>query len=108
MRGCGCNGHPAFPTPSFIRRVEILSTVRARFAPRKTRTCVRIWLFENLRSLFRRPCVRRDPYAVSVVLEDAAQRLSRNNRGLWLWVPARASAFALRGYGGQVAWPGRR
>src|ERR1700736_4221100 len=36
----------------------------------------------------RRPGERRDPYAVSLVLGDAVRRLSRNNTGLWLWVPA--------------------
>jgi hypothetical protein len=36
----------------------------------------------------RRPCERRDPYAVSHVLKDAVRRLSRSNEGLWLWVPA--------------------
>src|SRR5260221_13208829 len=48
----------------------------------------------------RRPGERRDPYAVSLVLGDAVppslklrrtrRRLSRNNTGLWLWVPALA------------------
>ena len=36
----------------------------------------------------RRPCESRDPYAVSHVLKDTVRRLSRNNEGLWLWVPA--------------------
>ena len=38
--------------------------------------------------LHRRPGERRDPYAVALVLEDDVQRLSHNNDGLWLWVPA--------------------
>src|SRR6185312_4994643 len=37
---------------------------------------------------YRRPCERRDPYAVSRVLRDADRRLSRNNADPWLWVPA--------------------
>jgi hypothetical protein len=36
----------------------------------------------------RRPCESRDPYAVLVVLKGGVRRLSLNNRGRWLWVPA--------------------
>src|SRR4051812_7451845 len=35
-----------------------------------------------------RPCGRRDPYAVPVVLRDAVGRHQSQNYSLWLWVPA--------------------
>jgi hypothetical protein len=38
--------------------------------------------------LFVVPALSRDPYAAAAVLRDAVGRLSRNNPGLWLWVPA--------------------
>jgi hypothetical protein len=34
------------------------------------------------------PAKARDPYAVSPAVKKAVRRLSRNNRFLWLWVPA--------------------
>src|ERR1700689_5163616 len=45
----------------------------------------------NRQHPIRRPRESGDPYAVSRLLRDAVRRLSRNNGGLWLWVPARAS-----------------
>ena len=44
-------------------------------------------LFDN-RNNSRRPCESRDPYAVLVVLKGGVRRLSLNNSGRWLWVPA--------------------
>src|ERR1700722_10293530 len=41
-----------------------------------------------------RPCERRDPYAVSYVSRGAVSRLSRNNVGQGLWVPAFAGTTA--------------
>src|ERR1700686_5246441 len=38
-RGCGCNGHPAFPTPSVVRGGGFLGTTRARRVAGK-RGCV--------------------------------------------------------------------
>jgi hypothetical protein len=32
---------------------------------------------------------------VSFVLRDAVRRLSRNNNGLWLWIPAFAGTTAV-------------
>jgi len=37
--------------------------------------------------LFRRPCERRDPYAVKLRFKDVASGTA-NNRSRWLWVPA--------------------
>jgi hypothetical protein len=51
-RGCGCSGHPAFPTPS-ISRARGSSTTRARFASRE-RMC--LWSSSSLRA--KRPILR--------------------------------------------------
>src|SRR6267142_199033 len=57
-RGYGCNGHPAFPTPSRGREIN---AQLGRFAPRGANACL---LFDNLHHPTRRPCESRDPYAV--------------------------------------------
>jgi hypothetical protein len=57
-RGYGCNGHPAFPTPSMGREIN---AQLGRFAPRGANACL---LFDNLHHPTRRPCESRDPYAV--------------------------------------------
>ena len=53
-RGCGCNGHPAFPTPSVSGRS--FPAQLGRIAPRE-RGCVSesAWLFENGLDYLRHP-----------------------------------------------------
>jgi len=68
--------HPAFPAPSLGE-----GWINNSGAVRRENVTTRV--YED-----RRPCERRDPYAVSYVMEDAVRRLSRNNEGQWLWVPA--------------------
>src|SRR5438046_7012819 len=47
--------------------------------------------------IYRRPCERRDPYAVSSRLTDAASCLC-DNQHRWLWVPACAGTTLMLCY----------
>jgi hypothetical protein len=73
-RGCGCNGHPAFPTPSMGRRIS--ATIRARRAAGRERVSRRHCeerSDEAIHSSFARPWIAsrslsldahsRDPFA---------------------------------------------
>jgi len=40
-RGCGCSGHPAFPTPSRGRKID---AQLGRFAPRGVNACLELFL----------------------------------------------------------------
>jgi len=55
------------------------------------------------------PALSRDPYAAAIVLRDTNRWLSRNNPGLWLWIPAQGRDDSLS-CGDVVAEPviGRR
>ena len=44
----------------------------------------------------RRPCERRDPYAVQPAFKDAVRGLFAQHNVLWLWVPAFAGTTMLR------------
>ena len=91
-RGRGCNGHPAFPTPSLGGRFINGS---GAWRGEVVNVCL---LFDNLHQ-FGRPGECRDPYAVPFVFGTLVDTF-RNHKRRWLWVPAFAGTTQEFGPGG--------
>src|SRR5437764_9734114 len=88
-RGCGCIGHPAFPTPSVGRKIH---AQLGRIAPRECEA-VPLQLFENSigeQKLCRPGQAKREPRPITThgYVARTWGRSPVYNMHRWLWVPA--------------------
>src|SRR3977135_2990219 len=80
-RGCGCGGHPAFPTPSVGRKAHARL---GRIAPRGAEACLVHYSVRGLHPSRRRFAPRQDEVAAPHG-EERGNAARREPRGRWLW-----------------------